>query len=215
MNSKITIAAFAVLIIATQGFVLSSENVTFTIGEGFNYESGHTTNTGFNIYGEVIFKVNDVLSLGGGIQYLFAGSNRLSYGYHTFQDDYDNRRRNVDYYHYSRSVDIVLPYFVMRNNFDVLRFKMYSKLSIGIGYGVSKLICNDNKYAITNDTYVVGVVPSLGKTIIKSNTYGFNVEGGYRFVKSGKLDDRLYINYDNKQYGLSGWFFQTGISFSL
>ncbi len=233
MTRKFTIAAFVVLLMAAQAFALSSENLTFTFGGGFNsfqnetgryirldyghlyywvYENEHAINHGYNIYGEGLYEINNNVSLGAGIQYMFASSQGND-GYLTFQDDYDNRKPPSEEYY--RDIDFIVPYLVFKNEFKLFEAGWYTKLSVGLGYGISKFYISRYGSITERDIFVASIIPGIGTTIISNKKWGLNIETGYRFIKTSEMNDNLFINDDNTEIDFSGWFFQTGISFSL
>ena len=170
-----------------------------------------------NIYGihiEALYPVKRNMAIGGGFQYLFNNQNIDYYGYQTFQDDYDNRKPRDENLVRHTNVKVYLPYVSALYEFKISGVSMVGRIDLGLCYGIAHPYSSSNNTG-TNGALGIGIVPSLGKAFTINKRLSVLVAGGYRFLKTDKMEDnnsaRNYIYIS--RLDLSGMFLRSSFSF--
>jgi len=169
----------------------------------------------YSIYGETIYNLKNKLFFGIGFNYVFNG-NEINYPINDFLDDYDNRKpRDEDMPDITADIHMMMPYIISGYKFDLVGIALYSRVNIGYGYaGLKDYLVTRGREAY--NSHIVGVIPSLGKHFFLNRSFSFNIEFGYRYLKSGKLkSDSGHVNYYNDHLNFSGLFAQSSFSFNL
>ena len=171
------------------------------------------------IYGmhiETMYPFKRNLAIGFGFQYLFNSQDMDYYDYPTFQDDYDNRKPRDEYSNRFTNVKVYLPYLTALYQFRILNTPIVARLNAGICYALVGPYLN-NYDTGDKGAFGISLVPSLGKTFKINERFGLLIEGGYRFIRTGKIGyneniiiwDYVYIN----RLDLSGVFLRSSFSF--
>lgn len=235
MNSiKSALSAALLVFLASQVLAISPDKVSFNIGMGYGgfnnkptvyrwgnvfytlYGSNTVVDKGYNLYGEVLYQLNTNATFGLGLQYFFGGFDNPYSDYQTFQDDYDNRKpRSEDTQKFPENIDFIMPYITAKYEFELLRVDLYSRLSLGYGLGMLETYSGFWR-DVQKEAYGMGVIPCLGKSFNINSMTAFNVELGYRYIKTGELDENeSYVRYYGNHLNFSGPFVQSSFSFQL
>jgi len=236
-NIKSSVVAALVIFVTSQALAISPDKVSFNIGMGYGgfdndskryrsvYFAGsyywldvpkEIINRGYNLYTEGLYRLNNNVTFGFGIQYFFGGIDDPYSDYQTFQDDYDNRKpHSEDLRGFHEDIDFIMPFITAKYSFEILRVDLFSKFSIGYGSGRLESY-HELTGKIKEDAYGLGLIPSIGKSFSNNKRTAFNIELGYRYIKTAELDENaLYVRYYGNHLNFSGPFVQSSFSFNL